>query len=93
MKIACVKDDKIIIGTASKPSINNKLGAIIKTLGCGLCGSDIVKFKQKSIKEGSVLGHEIVGEIVEIHSKTDFKIGDKVNLYLGTPQNPVNSGI
>jgi len=29
-------------------------------------------------KDGTVLGHEIVGEIVEINSKTNFKIGDKI---------------
>lgn len=78
MKIACVKDDKIVIEEAPKPSLNKDLGAIIKTSGCGLCGSDIVKFRQKSVKNGTVLGHEIVGEIVEINSKTDFKVGDKI---------------
>ena len=77
MKIACVKDGKIEIKEAPKPSIEG-FGAIIKILGCGLCGSDIVKFKQNSVKEGTVLGHEIVGEIVEINSNTDFKVGDKI---------------
>lgn len=77
MKIASVKDDKIVIKEAPKPSLDG-LGAVIKTLGCGLCGSDIVKFRQKLVKDGTVLGHEIVGEIVEINSKTDFKIGDKI---------------
>lgn len=78
MKIACVKDDKIVMEEAPKPSLNEDSGAIIKTSGCGLCGSDIVKFRQKSVKNGTVLGHEIVGEIVEINSKTDFKVGDKI---------------
>lgn len=77
MKIACVEDDRIAIKEAPKPSIEG-FGAIVKTLGCGLCGSDIVKFRQKLVKNGTVLGHEIVGEIVEINSKTDFKIGDKI---------------
>lgn len=81
MKIACVSDDKIIIKEAPKPQISHfgeGFGAIIKTCGCGLCGSDIVKFKQKLVKNGTVLGHEIVGEIVEINSKTDFRVGDKI---------------
>lgn len=79
MKIAGVKDDKIIMG--EMPDLSLKalgLGAIMKTLGCGLCGSDIVKFRQKLVKDGAVLGHEIVGEIVEINSATDFKVGDKI---------------
>lgn len=78
MKIACVNDDKIVIEESPRPSLNEDLGAIIKTSGCGLCGSDIVKFRQKSVKNGTVLGHEIVGEIVEINSKTDFQVGDKI---------------
>lgn len=77
MKIACVKDDRIIIEEAPKPSLSH-FGAIIKTSGCGLCGSDIVKFRQKSVKDGTVLGHEIVGEIIEINTKTKFKVGDKI---------------
>ena len=77
MKVAIVKDDKIVISEAPKPSLDG-FGAIIKTTGCGLCGSDIVKFRQKLVHNGAVLGHEIVGEIIEINSKTDFKVGDKI---------------
>lgn len=77
MQAAIVKDDSIIIEEISKPLLSG-LGALVKTLGCGLCGSDIVKFRQKLVKNGTVLGHEIVGEIVEINSSTDFKIGDKI---------------
>lgn len=77
MKVASIKDEKIIISSMSKPSLSD-FGAIVKILGCGLCGSDIVKFREKLVKEGAVLGHEIVGEIVEIKSKTKFKVGDKI---------------
>ena len=62
-----------------KPELQN-FGAIIKVSGCGLCGSDIVKFKEGNIKEGTVLGHEVVGIIEQIKTKTAFKIGDKVVL-------------
>ena len=78
MKIAIVKGDSIIIEESKKPSFDGKIGALVKTLGCGLCGSDIVKFQQNLVKDGTVLGHEIVGEIVEINSKTNFKVGDKI---------------
>lgn len=80
MKIATVNEDRIIIQESAKPELNqyNNKGAIIKTLGCGLCGSDIVKFRHKLVKNETVLGHEIVGKIIEINSKTDFKIGDKI---------------
>ena len=77
MKTAIVNDGRLEITTIKKPKLESK-GAVIKTLGCGLCGSDIVKFKQKLVENGTVLGHEIVGEIVEINSKTNFKIGDRI---------------
>lgn len=85
MKIACIEDEKIVLKEAPKLSLDDfgnsnsgGFGAIVKTLGCGLCGSDIVKFRQKLSKNGTVLGHEIVGEIVEINSSTDFKVGEKI---------------
>lgn len=78
MKIAVIKDDKIVPSQATQPSLDGHKGAVIKTIGCGLCGSDIVKFAQKLSKNGTVLGHEIVGEIVEINSDTEFKLGDKI---------------
>lgn len=78
MKVALVKENKIVLNEIPKITLDENSGAIIKTLGCGLCGSDIVKFRQKLVKDGTVLGHEIVGEIVELNSKTDFKVGDKI---------------
>lgn len=63
-----------------KPQIQDNKGAIINILGCGLCGSDIVKYQRNLIEEGTVLGHEVVGIIEEIgcKSQTDLKVGDKV---------------
>lgn len=55
-----------------------KKGAVVRVLGCGLCGSDIVKFKHKIVHDGAVLGHEIVAEIIEIDSDTQFKKGDRI---------------
>ena len=53
-------------------------GAIVKISGCGLCGSDIVKLQHNSVPDGSVLGHEIVGKIVEINSDSEFEVGDDI---------------
>ncbi len=76
MKTAVICDDKIVIQSASEITLNGRLGAVVRVLGCGLCGSDIVKFVHKISKNGTVWGHEIVAQIVEINSKTDFKTGD-----------------
>lgn len=78
MKTAQVNNNNIIIKEAENIKLNGRKGAIIKVLGCGLCGSDIVKFRHKLVKNGNVLGHEIVGIVEEIDSDTHFTIGDKI---------------
>ena len=81
MKAAVLKNNKFEIQNIPRPMLEEYTnGAIIKVEGCGLCGSDIVKLKQNLVPDGSVLGHEVVGEIVEINSNTPFSIGDKVVL-------------
>jgi len=76
MLTAIIKNNKIEVTKTNNISLNNKKGAIVKVLGCGLCGSDIVKFVHKTVKNGTVLGHEIVAKIEEINSDTKFNIGD-----------------
>lgn len=78
MKVALVKEDKIAVSEIEDIKLDGRKGAVVKVLGCGLCGSDIVKFKHKIVKDGAVLGHEIVAEILEINSDTDFKKGDRI---------------
>ena len=77
MKAAVINNDKIEVKEFEKPSLETYgKGAVVKVLGSGLCGSDIIKYLHK--KNGIVLGHEIVGEIVDIDSDTDFKTGEIV---------------
>lgn len=78
MKTAQINGDKIVIKEIDDIKLNGQKGAIIRVLGCGLCGSDIVKFKHKISPDGTVLGHEIVGIIEEINSDTSFKPKDKI---------------
>lgn len=78
MKIAVTDNDKIVVKDVETLSLDNRLGAIVRVLGCGLCGSDIVKFKEQISPNGTVLGHEIVAEIVDIDSETGFKVKDKI---------------
>lgn len=78
MKIAVIDNDKILVKKVDDISLNGQKGALVKVLGCGLCGSDIVKFREKISPDGTVLGHEIVAEILEVNSDTKFKKGDKI---------------
>ena len=78
MKIAVIDKGKIVLRDADDIKLEARDGAIVRVLGCGLCGSDIVKLREKLVPDGTVLGHEVVAEIVKINSKTDFKLGDKI---------------
>lgn len=78
MRVAEIENNKIVVKNRADISLDGRKGAIVKVVGCGLCGSDIVKFREHISKDGTVLGHEIVAEIVDINSNTDFEIGDRI---------------
>lgn len=78
MKIAAYENKKIAIKEVETIHLNGRKGAIIKTYGSGLCGSDIVKYKENLVDDGTVLGHEVLGRIVELDSDTNFKTGDDI---------------
>lgn len=78
MKIAVIDNDKITVKNSTDIELEGRKGAVVKVLGSGLCGSDIVKFREHISGNGTVLGHEIVAQIKEINSDTNFKVGDKI---------------
>ncbi len=78
MKTAQVDGERIVIKETEDIKLNGRKGAIVRVLGCGLCGSDIVKFRHKIVHDGAVLGHEIVAVIEEINSETNFRVGERI---------------
>ena len=78
MKVAQIENNNLVIKQRENETLDGRKGALLKVLGCGLCGSDIVKLTQHISKDGTVLGHEIVGKIVDINSDTCFKNGDVI---------------
>ena len=73
MKVAQIDNNNLVIKERETEKLDGRKGAIVKVLGCGLCGSDIVKLTQHISKNGTVLGHEIVAQIIDINSETSFK--------------------
>jgi len=55
-------------------------GALVKVVGCGVCGSDLDKFVHKKSNPGSILGHEMVGiiEALDEGHPGDWKVGDRL---------------
>jgi threonine dehydrogenase-like Zn-dependent dehydrogenase len=63
------------------PKIEHPRDAIIKVTACAICGSDLHIFDGviPQMKSGDVLGHETMGEVVEVGSENNkLKIGDRV---------------
>ncbi|MEJ7623607.1 MAG: zinc-dependent alcohol dehydrogenase [Pyrinomonadaceae bacterium] len=63
------------------PKIENPRDAIVKITSTAICGSDLhlVNGFQPTMEKGDVLGHENMGEVVEVGSGvSNLKVGDKV---------------
>lgn len=63
------------------PKIEHGRDAIIKVTACAICGSDLHIFDGliPSMKSGDVLGHETMGEVIEVgRDNTKLKVGDRV---------------
>ncbi len=69
------------VETVSDPQIVNPRDAIIRITSTAICGSDLHLYDHTipRMKSGDVLGHEFMGEVVELgRSNERLKVGDKV---------------
>ncbi|MEZ0314414.1 MAG: zinc-dependent alcohol dehydrogenase [Myxococcota bacterium] len=80
-----------------EPRIVNPRDAIVRVTATAICGSDLhlVNGYIPSMQSGDVLGHEFMGEIVEVGSSTTrVKVGDRVvvpfTIACGNCENCVN---
>lgn len=67
--------------TVPDPKIEDERDAIIKVTACAICGSDLhlIGGFVPEMQQGDVLGHECMGEVVEVGRKDHrLKIGDRV---------------
>ncbi|WP_102959949.1 zinc-dependent alcohol dehydrogenase [Mangrovicella endophytica] len=64
------------------PKIEHERDAIIKVTACAICGSDLHIYDGviPTMESGDVIGHEAMGEVVEVGSgaKGKLKVGDRV---------------
>ncbi len=82
MKAVCFKEiGKVECIDLPEPVISEPGDAIVKAVCSGLCGSDLHPFhgREKGMDVNAVMGHEMVGEVVEVGSSvSNFKTGDIV---------------
>ena len=69
------------VETVPDPILENPKDAIIKITSTAICGSDLHLYDgyMPTMEKGDVLGHENMGEVVELGSEvTNLKVGDRV---------------
>ena len=69
------------VETVPDPKILNRRDAIVKISSTAICGSDMHLYNgfMPTMEEGDILGHEFMGEIVEVGADVrDRKVGDRV---------------
>jgi L-iditol 2-dehydrogenase len=71
-------DGRLAPGEWPRPSVGPG-ELLLRLRGCGLCGSDIAKILAPGTRGPAVLGHEVVGDVVEAgEGVAGFGIGDRV---------------
>lgn len=60
-------------------------GALIRVLACALCGTDVkmIRAGHRDLLYPRVLGHEMVGEVLEIDRDCGIGVGDRVQVWPG----------
>jgi threonine dehydrogenase-like Zn-dependent dehydrogenase len=82
MKANCWMGTKHVrIDEVPDPAILNSRDAIVRVTNTAICGSDLHLYNGfiPTMKRGDVLGHEFMGEVVEVgHGVKNLSVGDRV---------------
>jgi len=82
MKALCWHGPKDIrCETVPDPAIEQPRDAIVKVTSCAICGSDLHLYDgyMLGMKSGDIIGHEFMGEVVEVGPENKFlRVGDRV---------------
>ncbi len=73
--------ESVSYGSIPDPQIIEQTDAIVKVKQCAICGSDLHPYhgREKGLDHNTAMGHEFVGEVVELGNKTSgLSNGDKV---------------
>jgi threonine dehydrogenase-like Zn-dependent dehydrogenase len=73
--------ENIQLDTIADPVIEQSTDVIVEVKACAICGSDLHPYfeREKGLDHGCAMGHEFVGEIVEIGSQVKrLQKGDRV---------------
>ena len=71
----------VTVENVPDPTIEKPNDAVIKVTSTNICGSDLHLYETLTafMNEGDVLGHEAMGEVVEVGSDVgDLSVGDRI---------------
>src|SRR3954454_2368689 len=72
---------KISCESVADPVLVDQAGVIVRTTLCSICGSDLHPYHVDMGRPRYSIGHEAVGEVVEVgHAVKNFAVGDRVLL-------------
>ncbi len=82
MKAVCwYGRNDVRVETVPDPKILSPRDAIVRVTSTAICGSDLHMYDGylPSMRDGDILGHEFMGEVVEVGTEIDnLKVGDRV---------------
>ncbi|PSO60028.1 MAG: glutathione-dependent formaldehyde dehydrogenase [Cyanobacteria bacterium QH_6_48_35] len=82
MKAVCWQgSNDVRVENVPEPKIINSRDAILKITSTAICGSDLHIYSGKipTMESGDILGHEFMGEVVEVGSQIqNLQVGDRV---------------
>src|SRR6476661_6611615 len=82
MKANCyVGKKKVQVMEVPDPKILNSRDCIVKVTSTAICGSDLHLYNGMvpTMEKGDILGHEFMGEVVEVGSGvSNLRVGDRV---------------
>jgi threonine dehydrogenase-like Zn-dependent dehydrogenase len=82
MKATCwMGKRKVEVRDVPEPEILNQTDAIVRITSTAICGSDLHLYNGfvQPMMKGDVLGHEFMGEVVEVGRRVEeLKVGDRV---------------
>ncbi|HZO25762.1 MAG TPA: zinc-dependent alcohol dehydrogenase [Chloroflexota bacterium] len=82
MRAVCWEGKRAVrVEDVPEPKLLNRRDAIVKITSTAICGSDLHLYNGfiPSMEKGDILGHEFMGEVVEVGPLVDnLKVGDRV---------------
>lgn len=75
--IKLIKPGVVRVVEVDRPQISDD-EVLLKMIYCGVCGSDVMAFKTGIYGTNMIIGHEVVGEVVEKGKNVDIETGSIV---------------